>query len=394
MRSVAENILDLACVKDGLDSSFSPNHSSGMTTRLHTERQLQMVALLEEGDFSRLARAVRNPRGGSATAWNLERIFAPLLPSVDWRLLALLAGFHDLGKVRRQWANEHLDVGGVGWVAHDHDTKILLERNPELLSGFGLAAEERERLLELCRLHSIPGQFFFGEGNLAAYQWLADDWPQGIIVARVHGLVDAMSALNDRFTKSILDTHMRLGSLLERAKGSGDSLSETLRAEAKRSYMEETGGRAPVGPVTWRRLRLLLGDGMPGEDVLAALDSIPDSLLERFDQATDGDHTWYGTYVANAFGRGLLRAHPDEADRVFALLVKVVAGCSMLMDHKMEWCLGAVEPALVVGGPGRSDRILDSLNAAVTPEHALEILTSGSTLKLRVAEYGVAVELQ
>ena len=387
---------DSQWLKEGLSHPFSPNHTSGMTTTEHVVRQLQMLEHVANDDYGKLAKMVKNPNESlRAGPVDLESLIARLHEK-DWHLLALLVVFHDLGKVDPGWAQNHLDTTGVEWIAHDYDSAIFLTHNPDLLEPFEVDQSETAALIELCRLHSVPGQFFFGEGNVLAYQALLDQSPRYTTVARIHGIIDSMSALNERFIKPILSSHEQLAKLFERAESEGTTLEEVFRRQSTEMIKQEIGSACPLGPVSWRRLRLLLGNDVGPEQLLESVEKVPIELLSAFDRATDGDHTWYGTYVANAFGQGLIRVvdDPGATPLVVSNLVKVVACAAAKMQHRDQWALSALGPALRIqnGGAVAAREAMLALKDSSDLEAALSALEKSEILGMRVGGYGVEVK--
>ncbi|MGE0490439.1 MAG: hypothetical protein AB7S38_14620 [Vulcanimicrobiota bacterium] len=317
--------------------------------------------------------------------------------SSEWMVLTLVVAYHDLGKMEAAWANEHgLDTTGVEWLAHDYDSKGLLVANPGLLTPYSLDEKEREAVLELCRLHSVPGQFFFGEGSLAAYEGLRHQHPFGMTMGRTHGLLDVMSALNHGFVRPILESHRDLGELVAKAQSSGRPLDDVFRDASEEQFEKEVDSGAPVGAVSWRRLRRLLGKRFSPENLNEALTAVPAEFVTLFDLVSDGDHTWYGTYIANAFGSGLLAAldGTSEAAGAVGLLVKAIACAGRRMEHRKEWTVSALEPSLQVKeGRDGALAVLRSLAPAETLEQAYQLLDAGP-LRYKVGDSGVEFSWQ
>lgn len=404
VKSIQNHILQLPSHRSGLTRPYSPNHTEGMSTYQHIERQFQMLSHLafeesgERGDFSSLAAMVKNPNVPEnlvASEEKLASIFKPLIKDVsleDWKLLALLVGFHDLGKVDPRWARAELSTRNVHWIAHDCDSAALLRANPELLEGYGLERKEQALITELCRLHSVPGQFFFGEGSVVAYQSIFDSSPRMITLARIHGIIDVMSALNEKFVSPILDSHRELGELFARAAENNTTLETELRniglAQLEKDGVAKT---APVGPISWRRLRLLMGKQVTVEDIQLGLRAGAE-FIRTFDRVTNEDHTWYGTYIANAFGSGMTKILPEEGAKATTHLVKLIACLGSQMEHAERWVVSALGPAFeVTKGPDQARSILDSLKNAQSIEEGLTLLREGSVLSYRTGGNGVEI---
>lgn len=410
VQRVSEEILSLPSHQEGLNSPFSPNHTEGITTTQHISLQLQMLAHLAWcsddgthcGDFDGLLSMVENPKLPEVIQIrreDLAQTFEPFLNSDDgiqdreWVLLSLLVGFHDLGKMNPEWAEKHFDTTNVSWLAHDYDSASLLRNNPALLDAYEVSAKERELIIELCRLHSVPGQFFFGEGNVAAYQPLVAEFPRALTLARFHGLIDVMSALNHGFVRPILASHAQLAEL---AKSAGDKLEAAFRELCEKHYEEDGAqellGEVKVGPVTWRRLRLLMGKQVTACEVAEGISKTPAEFVEHFDRVTDGDHTWYGTYIANAFGSGMVKALEGRGADATSNLVKVIACIGSKMVHKASWAISALGPSFEVAkGRANATAILSTLSDANTLEQGLDILNSGESLTYQIS--GDAAEL-
>ncbi|MEQ8223012.1 MAG: hypothetical protein ABRQ37_11970, partial [Candidatus Eremiobacterota bacterium] len=176
MSEISEYMLSLPCITEGLNESYSPNHTQGMTTTEHVNNQVKTIK-----DYNALHAMINNPNAPEHLRVSvedlkgfLEPLFATLSPS-DWKVLTVVAGFHDIGKMNPKWAEKSgMNMKGVEWIAHDFDSETMLKGNPELLSGANLTEKEKEKVLLLARLHSLPGQYFFGEGNVSAYKPLLD----------------------------------------------------------------------------------------------------------------------------------------------------------------------------------------------------------------------------
>ena len=253
---------------------------------------------------------------------------------------------------------------------------------------------QKEVLKELCRLHSVPGQYFFGEGNVLAYQDLMEASPQFTVIGRIHGILDSMSALNEKFSKFVLNSHQQLSTLFDEAEKMSLRLESVNRKRARSQMESEVVQQIPVGPVSWQRLRRLLGNKVPPIELEEALETIPSELLEAFDRATDGGHTWYGTYIANAFGSGMIRALQREEyskSVVVGNLIGLVACVAPEMEHRDQWAFGAVGPALRLKRlrTDKAREILDVLAGLTTVSEGRAALSRSNCLKLRVGAYGV-----
>ena len=393
-------------ITEGLNSPYSPNHGSQTTTE-HILKQLEMVRLFNQADYIALHAMVRNtdaPEHLRFSPDDLQRVLAGPRDSFsesDWKTLTILAGYHDVGKVEKQWAEKNgWNLDSVDWVAHDFDGKPILANNPSLLRPYNLQSQQRELILELTKLHSLPGQFFFGEGNVVAYEAVSEH----LHIARAHGLLDVMSAINHRMVKPILDSHVRLGDLLDHyhpnKKGESNTeggLYELFAQEAQEQV--ETDLR--LSPVTWKRLRLLMGRDCTPVHILDALTGLEDEFIDSFDRATRGRQTWYGTYIANAFGQGLIKAVKSSKNgspvevQATQLLIKIVASAASEIDVEKSWALSSQKPSLAVA-EGREEalEVFRSLDGVSTLEDSRRFLREGTgLLQIRVADTGVEVTL-
>ncbi|MBI3925110.1 MAG: hypothetical protein HY319_06185 [Armatimonadetes bacterium] len=441
VRAISDYALGLPCILQGLDHAYSPNHPQGMTTRVHIEKQLQMVNFyvggemaaveaLGRADYDALHRMVDNPdappalRVGRA---DLEAVLEPLragLSPADWKILATVAAFHDLGKMDPQWARAAgMNLQGVDWIAHDYDSETILVNNPELLGKLCLRPDELAKTLALCRLHSLPGQFFFGEGNVSAYNPLfrvaTDEKRESVLkLARIHGLLDVMSALNHKFVKPILESHQLLRTFISDAYEHNTPLGMKFRQTAvqelekasvqpgRRSFTQ-VANRFGVGPVAMYRLLRLMGGKLKPEDFENAFEGLDPEIVYEFQEATDREQTWFGTYVANAFGSGMVKALKAGAPEQMATPAEVIQamvkmlGCAarfhreqeQVHGRREEWALSALKPALEVSAsPEGALRVLGETRRVKTVRQGVELLTSGGAgLSLRGGQTGVEI---
>lgn len=426
---IAAHLLQTPWLTQGLDQAYSPNHPNGMTTRVHIEHQLQMVnhyvgaetanlQRLAEADYEALQSMVANstaPAHLQVSAADLKSFFEPLrqqLSPSDWKVLTVVAGLHDLGKMSPEWAQTSgLNLEGVEWIAHDFDTETLLKNNPSLLQPYQLDEQEQTKVELLCRLHSLPGQYFFGEGNPAAYGPLfaiaqQEESENVLSLARIHGALDVMSALNHKFVKPILDSHVRLKDFISGAYAQSTPLGVGFRQAATQELEEnpafsKLGEQFDLGPVALFRLRRLVGTGIPAETFTSALAGLDRSFVQEFQRCSDGESTWFGTYVANAFGSGLVKALKDQvpAEEAIQATVKMVASASHFHTQKQgraQWALGSLEPSLqVAAGPEQAQQILSETRQLTHLEQAVERLQSGRHgLTMRAGESGVEIGFQ
>ncbi len=432
VESVARYALALPCLTEGLEVAYSPNHTEGMTTRAHIEKQLVMLnhyvgsemkalSAFGEGDYEALAEMVKNPNvpeALQAKPADLKEVLEPMrrgLTASDWKVLSTVAAFHDIGKIDPQWASQNqLDLQGVEFIAHDFDSETLLENNPVLLEPLRLEDDEREKVLTLSRLHSLPGQFFFGEGNISAYNPLfrmaGSEASENVLkLARIHGVLDVMSALNQKFVKPILNSHLQLRSLISEAYEKKIPLGMKFRQTAMAELEKAGQGFVPLahdfglGPVALQRLRKLTSPKLESDVFARALKELEPTMIYEFQEATDSEQTWFGTYVANAFGGGILKATKetdlDPAEAVKAT-VKMVACAArykrQLEKHygpRREWALAALEPSLEVAqGPDGALRILEETQRIQTVEQGVRMMTTQlAGLKLRGGHTGIEI---
>jgi hypothetical protein len=65
--------------------------------------------------------------------------------------------------------------------------------------------------------------------------------------------------------------------------------------------------RALTWPVAMKSSQKLVGNARPA-DFISAFEAMDPAFIKSFNSATDGEKTWFGTYIANSFGSGLLKA--------------------------------------------------------------------------------------
>lgn len=343
-----------------------------------------MVGWVRDGDFVRLQQAIHNPSAPDAIRCrkeDLEELFPSLCADFgdrDWFLLSLIAAFHDLGKLRHEWASQcHLCLEGVEWLTHDYDSEIILKNNPRLLEPYELSDPERELVVEISRVHSLPGQFFFGEGNLTAYKRVQEisEVVNGLRLARIHGVLDVMSALNDKMVRPILKSHLKLHELLESPTKNLDQLLT--------QYSVSEAGSGP-DPIARLRLNKLVGKSLDHSKL--EFDS-----FQEFAHWSQASKSWYGTYVANALGSGLLRNLPAGVapETVANALMRVVnAACHAYKGPREEFAVSVLQPALsIVGHPHRAELLLQS-------SLKLDSLEGAGPWKFKAGQTGVALEFQ
>jgi len=426
---IAAHLLGTAWLTEGLDQAYSPNHPNGMTTRVHIEHQIQMVnhyvgaetanlQRLAEGDYDALQQMVANPSAPPALQVKSEDLRAFLEPlrkdlsPSDWKVLTVVAGLHDLGKMSPEWAKDSgLNLDGVEWIAHDFDTETLLHNNSQLLEPYNLDADEQAKVKILCRLHSLPGQYFFGEGNPSAYAPLFEianqEGRESVLnLARIHGALDVMSALNHKFVKPILDSHVKLKGFISEAYAEKTPLGERFREVASHELQQDSkfanlAENHDLGPVAMLRLRRLVGAGLPPEPFETALASLDRSFVQEFQRATDVESTWFGTYVANAFGSGMVKALKEKVppSEAIAATVKMVACAAHFHGQqggRSQWALGALDPSLqVAAGPEQAQAVLSETQQLTGLSQAVERLSSGRyPLTMRAGESGVEIGFQ
>lgn len=154
-----------------------------------------------------------------------------------------------------------------------------------------------------------------------------------------------MSALLGRFSNPVLEAHKNLATLLERAE-SGESLLD-LQDEASR----QAGAfcYAELGVTAVHRLNRLTGRIWSPSDLETALSSLDAETMRTVQVCTGQPRTWFGTYVANAFGSGLIKSGRDPA-AALQLLMRVLAQCSQEYGEsgheRSAWCISSRGPAL------------------------------------------------
>lgn len=439
VRTVSEHLLTQPCLSEGMNEAYSPNHMEGMTTRVHVEAQLRMVnhyvgretaalSAFQSGDYEALHQMVDNPNVEPhlrVTKEDLENLFEPLrqgLTPSDWKVLTVVAGFHDLGKVNQNWAKQAgMELKGVEWIAHDYDSETLLRNNPSLLEPYQLDDEERKKVLSLCRLHSLPGQYFFGEGNVSAYSPLfrtaeTDKSENVLKMARIHGALDVMSALNHKMVKGVLTSHLKLRDFISEAYARQTPLGMKYRQAAGQDF--ETACQGEDGPallsiqrdfglgqVAIQRLQRLLGPDVKPHHIQQALGNLPHEVAYEFQEATDREQTWFGTYVANSYGASLAKAlkigKPDalaKGHEVAEAMLKMIA-CSARFRRRMdqnqavreEWALGSLGPSLAVAsGPEGALAVLRETQRFHEVDQGLTQMTGpASRLTIRGGQTGV-----
>jgi len=402
-----ERAKQLEIIVEGLDTYYSPNHV-GQKTERHCDRQFNMVdslslvgSLMNQNtvvketnvdlsvldfvlswNYEKLTGMIENPKVQDkpflyTTKDDLVTFFDPLLKDLtesDIKVLIAVSATHDIGKIDPEWAKGKLNLEGVEFIAHDYDSRTILENNPYILSLFELNDSERNLVLDLVKLHSLPGQYFFGEGNLAGYQPVLDysrsiGSENPLKIARIHGLIDVMSALNHNFVKPILTSHCKMSELISNVYSSDLTLREAFRKEAQDATKELADVKSKYNLASNSLYRLMKLTGVNDTNAIkSALSELHSSFVTEFDKATGDEVTWYGTYVANAFGSGLKRSFgndisEEEMKQVVKTTVKVVAAASAYHSQfgNESYALSSVVPGLMIVN-GDKDKILDEVD--------------------------------
>ena len=410
---------DSSLLKLGLQTRYSPNHT--LTTAGHKIRQNKMLAAAVQSDYVGLAAMVKHASEKlRTTPEKIQNTIEPLLKKMtadDLRILAVIVGIHDLGKVDAQWAkNAGLDLAGSDFIAHDYETEVLLEANPDLLRNFVLSPNEDLFVKKLSKLHSLPGQYFFGEGHLAAYQELCEipgfSPERALRIARLHGVLDVMSALNENFVHFILDSHVQLRDAIDEVlqhKGTLAEKFEQLALENLDPEARKIGQSFGLGTVATYRLCKLAGlKGSCAEQLEEALQDLDPSFLRAFDEHSNRDHTWYGTYIANAFGSGLAKqlatkevglSMSEATIEALRAVVKMVAiGAEyrsrfVRYDEKGSFAFSANKPSLIVAEGGEQAKaVWLSIQDLKSVHDGLKKMSSGqSRLTLRGNHYATDI---
>lgn len=418
-----ERAKQLEIIVNGLDTFYSPNHV-GQKTERHCDKQfnmadsLSMVASLINRFSVRDETAQELSALGFVLDWNYDKLFAMIendkvkdkpnlfvskddirlffnfqlaeLTDSDLKVLTAVVALHDIGKVNPEWAKGKLNLEGVEFIAHDYDSRLILENNPQLLSIFNLNESETRIVLDLVKLHSLPGQYFFGEGNLAGYKPVLEyarkiNSENPLKLARIHGLIDVMSALNHGFVKPILNSHAKMSETISKVYKNGGNLEEAFNQEAEDATKGLASIKEKYGLNAAALYRLMKLTGLTVDDLIvidSALGKLNGSFIKEFNESTKGETTWYGTYVANAFGSGLKRAFgnkptKENLESVVCTTVKAISLATQFHDKygRNSYALSSVKPGLMVV-EGKKDFILDELNKFNSLQQGLEYMTN------------------
>ena len=437
-------VKQLDIIREGLDLSYSPNHK-GQTTTEHLGKQFEMadtlsrvaslmngntpshetindvksIEMLLDQDYDSLQNMIANEGVKDkdslyVTKTDLRDYFEPLLKDLnmsDLKVLIAVAATHDFGKVNPVWAKDRLNLTGVEFIAHDYDSRTILENNPELLSMFDFKKDEFALVLDLVKLHSLPGQYFFGEGNLSGYQPVFDyaramSSESPMKLARIHGFIDVMSALNKNFVKPILNSHMNMSSLITNVYQGSNTLGQAFYNVAVAATGEMSGIMDKFGfaPNTMYRLMKLTGFKADDKDIIYdALSRTDISYLSEFNKATAGEATWYGTYIANAFGSGLKRAFRDDITEeqkgdVVKATIRAIAVASDFHNKfgDSSYALSSVTPGLMVDKGNTQEILSELMSSEKLNQMSKSLQAQGKGLYIRgnnnAVEIGYATE--
>ena len=398
LKSISQLLLEQPIIAKGLAFPFSPNH---LTTSTDVARwQLEMLQHLNKRDWTAVHAmventAVKETRLSLYTTENAVReFFEPMVESLsdhDWKMLALLACFHDVGRVNRAWAmRNNLNADALEGLAHDLEGRRFLEDNPQLLEAFGLSNEESALLKELVAWHTVPGQSFFGEGDFGGYESAlkASNIRKSsapIDASRIHGLVDVMSALAKRFVAPIVKSHQSLRDTLTEAYELRASLREAFDAQAgsgTTAKWREVAKSYGLSITASYRLMLLTGlktaeDSAALEEALSKLDP---SFIRAFDASTDSDTTWFGTYIAMGFGSGMIRSGTAPAEAIEAI-IKIVAIANKFHQTLSTSSFSLSAKEVSKASPARLRDALKSLNTVDQGVQTLQNANEGLSLR-------------
>jgi hypothetical protein len=370
-------------IAQGLNTHYSPNHI-GQTTKEHCEKQFTILEFALNKNYDKLTAMIENEHVKEkdflyTTVDDVSSVFNHLLTGLtdsDLKVLLATVATHDIGKVNPKWAKDKLNLDGVEFIAHDYDSRIILDNNPKILSEFNLNNSERNLVLDLVKYHSVPGQYFFGEGNLSAYQPIMNyarsiNSENPLKLARIHGLIDVMSALNHGFVKPILASHQKMSDLISAVYNEGGSLGDAFKREAENATNDLKNIKEKYSLASNSIYRLIKLTGLNKDDantIDEALSELDNSFILEFNTATSSETTWFGTYIANAFGGGLKRAFGNDATNddlkeVVKTTVKVIAGASAYHGSfgSNSYALSSVTPGLMIVD-GKKDLILEEVN--------------------------------
>jgi hypothetical protein len=413
MQAISDHVNNVPIIVEGL--ADSPTMATGTKTRDKVFKQLGMMKQFAEGDYGALFAQIDNPKEGmSATKEDMKAVLEPLaegLTTSDWKVLGAVGVFHDVGKLRQDWARDHqLDLTGYEGIAHDFDSEALLKHNPELLKPFDLNPEETKRVELLCRLHSLPGMHALGEGNASAYAPLfekaREDGNENLLkIARTQGLLDVMSALGTNFNKYILSSHANLSKFVTNAFQDHTKLSVQYRKDCALEMSKDpefvgVSAEFGIGPVAMKRLKGLSAPTASAETYREALGELSPEFVYEFNRATDDQNTWFGTYVNGAFGSGLRKAKLPEKD-VIQAMVKMVA-CASAYKQQMEpfhgvqkeWALSAFEPQQVVNsGDLGAAKILEETKKLIRLDDSVKQLSGAGVAGLTVRSGKSGIEI-
>jgi len=151
--------------------------------------------------------------------------------------------------------------------------------------------------------------------------------------------------------------------------GSG-SLGQAFYLEAANATTElgEVMGEFDVTPNTMYRLMKLTGFSKGDREMFhEALSQTDSSYLREFNYATAGESTWYGTYVANAFGSGIKRSFGEnisEKEKVDVVKSTIRAIAVASDFHRKfgdsSYAISSVTPGLMIND-GSAQLIISEL---------------------------------
>ena len=390
----------------GLQTQYKAETS--LTTSGHTQRQNKMLAAALRGYYGGLSDMVKEAiEHRRITPEALEATIAPLLDklSVDeLRLLAIVIGVHDLGRVDARWAkNAGMDLAGSDFIAHDYEGEALLLSNPKILASFSLTDNEALMVRKLCKLHSLAGQIITGEGHLAALEELRTlpKARSALHLFQLHSILDSISSADENLDPNLLRAHQNLHTLCDSVFDGKMSLVEAFERQAVLRTNEEirsVGASFGLGTVSVYRLQELVGlyDSLDPPTVLhRALETTDQSFIDSFHHHTQGSHTWYGDQIARAFGVGFVEQLSNNfgLDREEAVLESLQASIKMIavggtyhsyfVDRREQkaFALSARRPAFALSGDEQAGKaVWRAVRDLASLDQALAMMSSGESL--------------
>ena len=342
LEEICQKLRKHPIIKYGLDIPYSPNHRWTASQVVHW--QLDFIKDLQAKRWPKIFLKLQLQQNESQEELHgmIQRFFEPLIQQLsksEWKVLAVVAAFHDIGRVSGRWLREQNEGIAYDMVegksVHEFYGSSFLLQNVFLLDCFDLTEQEKELIILLVKHHTLPGQLFFGEGDYSGYEQIlaiARDVNNisPIDIVCIHGLMDVISAFvasADDIHRVIVRAHSSLQQTLEEAYELNATLEQAYLARAYSetpAWLVTLGSQYGLSTSAIYRLTLLTRgrcpqDWCPKEFTRAfkSLQNTNKNFLSLFEECTRYPGKWFGSYISMTFSNESL----DIEDTIRAIAI-------------------------------------------------------------------------